>query len=102
MSTGFVATIAGWVTTEVGRQPYVVYGLLRTADSVPPSLTGADALTSLIGYMIVYIIIFPAGFLVMARIIRKGPSTEEPDSPIESGRPSAPVTVELRPEGGAS
>ena len=39
---GFVAVIAGWVTTEVGRQPWTVYGLLRTADSVSPSLTGAD------------------------------------------------------------
>ena len=45
--TGFVAVIAGWVTTEVGRQPYTVYGLLRTADSVSP-LDAPAVATSLI------------------------------------------------------
>ena len=48
---GFVAVLAGWTTTEVGRQPWTVYGLLRTADSVSPSLTGRDVLVSLLGYM---------------------------------------------------
>ena len=44
---GFVAVIAGWITTEVGRQPWTVYGLMRTANSVSPSLTGWDVLLSL-------------------------------------------------------
>lgn len=99
---GFVAVLAGWTTTEVGRQPWTVYGMLRTADSVPPSLTGGDVLISLLGYMAVYLIIFPAGFFVMARIIRKGPAAPESESPIESGRPSGPITVELHSQGGAS
>ena len=46
--------IAGWITTEVGRQPWTVYGLLRTADSVSPSLTGGDVLLSLLGYVVAY------------------------------------------------
>lgn len=97
---GFLAVLAGWTTTEVGRQPWTVYGMLRTADSVTPSLTGAAALTSLLGYMAVYLLIFPTGFYVMARIIRGGPGTAQvAASPIESGRPSAPVQVELRAEG---
>src|SRR5690606_16815857 len=50
---GFVAVIAGWVTTEVGRQPYTVYGLLRTADSVSP-LDAPAVATSLIAFVIVY------------------------------------------------
>ena len=54
---GFVAVLAGWITTEVGRQPWTVYGLLRTAHSVSPSLTGCDVLLSLIGYVVVYLII---------------------------------------------
>ena len=58
---GFIAVLAGWTTTEVGRQPWTVYGLLRTADSVSPSLTGADVLISLVGYIVVYLIMFPAG-----------------------------------------
>jgi cytochrome bd ubiquinol oxidase subunit I len=97
---GFVAVLAGWTTTEVGRQPWTVYGMLRTADSVPPSLTGAAALASLLAYMAVYLLIFPTGFYVMARIIRGGPAeAQAAASPIESGRPSAPVQVELHTEG---
>src|SRR3954465_11494781 len=52
---GFVAVIAGWTVTEVGRQPWTVYGLMRTADSVSPSLTGGNVLTSLLLYMAVYL-----------------------------------------------
>jgi cytochrome d ubiquinol oxidase subunit I len=70
---GFIAVLAGWTTTEVGRQPWTVYGLLRTADSLTPSLTGTDVLISFIGYIAVYLLIFPAGFLVMRRIVRRGP-----------------------------
>ena len=77
---GFVAVIAGWTTTEVGRQPWTVYGLVRTADSVPPSLTGSDVLLSLLGYMAVYLIIYPAGAIVMARIVRNGPAAASPDT----------------------
>jgi cytochrome bd ubiquinol oxidase subunit I len=96
---GFVAVLAGWTTTEVGRQPWTVYGLMRTADSVPPSLTGGDVLASLLGYMAVYLIIFPAGIMVMARMVRKGPDTIESDSPIESGRPERPTRVQFQSEG---
>jgi cytochrome bd ubiquinol oxidase subunit I len=96
---GFVAVLAGWTTTEVGRQPWTVYGLLRTVDSVSPSLTGVDVLISLLGYMAVYLIIFPAGAIVMLRLVRKGPGTAaDSDSPIESGRPSGPITVRLELE----
>ena len=100
---GFVAVLAGWTTTEVGRQPWVVYGQMRTADAVSPSLTGQDVLTSLILYVIVYLIIFPAGAWIMARIVNKGPTVTEAegDEEIEAGRPSRPVTVELHAKGEA-
>ena len=52
--TGFIAVLAGWFTAEVGRQPWVVYGLLRTADAVTPSLTTGTVLFSLASYMLVY------------------------------------------------
>jgi cytochrome d ubiquinol oxidase subunit I len=89
---GFVAVLAGWITTEVGRQPWTVYGLLRTANSVSPSLAGRDVVVSLIGYAIVYLVMFPSGVALMARIVRAGPSqaATEPE-PIESGRPARPV-----------
>jgi cytochrome bd ubiquinol oxidase subunit I len=97
--SGFIAVLAGWTTTEVGRQPWTVYGFLRTADSVSPSLTGADVLMSLLFYMAVYLLIFPAGALVMARIISNGPDPELGDAPVEGGRPLLPATVELRTQG---
>jgi cytochrome d ubiquinol oxidase subunit I len=89
---GFIAVLAGWTTTEVGRQPWTVYGLLRTADSVSPSLTGTDVVISLIGYIIVYLVMFPTGLAMMTRIVRRGPERPtETESPIESGRPVRPV-----------
>src|SRR5258708_4969502 len=97
---GFVAVLAGWTTTEVGRQPWTVYGLMRTVDSVPPSLTGAAALATLLPYMTVYLVIFPSGFYVMARLIHKGPAAPpHTGAPIEGGRSSAPAQVELHAEG---
>jgi cytochrome d ubiquinol oxidase subunit I len=89
---GFFAVLAGWATTEVGRQPWTVYGLLRTADSVSPSLTGADVALSLAAYSLVYILVFSAGIAVIVRIVRRGPA--EPDTEpevIESGRPQQPM-----------
>ena len=93
---GFVAVVAGWVTTEVGRQPWTVYGLMRTADSVSPSLTGRDVLLSFIAYAVVYAIIFPSGFIVMRRIVRQGPQAltaqaPKDEGPVLSGRPAAPI-----------
>lgn len=85
---GFVAVLAGWTTTEVGRQPWTVYGLLRTADSVSPSLTSDDVLISLAGYVAAYLIMFPAGVLIMARLVRRGPiDSPAGQSPVEGGRP---------------
>ena len=55
--TGFIAVLCGWYTAEVGRQPWVVYGLLRTRDAVTPSLTTGDVLFSLPGYVLVYAVI---------------------------------------------
>jgi cytochrome d ubiquinol oxidase subunit I len=69
---GFVAVLAGWFTAEIGRQPYTVQGLLRTADSASPVTAGAVG-TSLIVFMFVYAIVFSAGMLYMARLAIKGP-----------------------------
>jgi cytochrome d ubiquinol oxidase subunit I len=88
---GFVAVIAGWVVTEVGRQPWTVYGLLRTSQSVTPSLTGANVAISLLGYMAVYLFIYPTGVFLMWRVVRKGPAAEAETATIEAGRPKAPV-----------
>jgi cytochrome d ubiquinol oxidase subunit I len=88
---GFIAVLAGWTTTEVGRQPWTIYGLMRTSESVSPALTGTDVLISLLLYVVVYLIIFPVGLAVMFRIVKRGPVEAEITSPVASGRPQAPV-----------
>ncbi len=90
---GFLTVLAGWVTTEVGRQPWTVYGLLRTSHSVSSSLTGTDVLLSLAGYMFVYLIIFPVGILLMARVVRNATSARMKKEPIEGGQPSGPIVT---------
>lgn len=89
MPMGFLAVLAGWTTTEVGRQPWTVYGLMRTAESVSPSLTGGDVALSLLAYAVVYLAIFPAGLAFILHIVREGPDT--PPSPVEAGRPDLPL-----------
>ena len=89
---GFIAVLAGWTTTEEGRQPWTVYGLLRTANSVTPSLVGHDVILSLLLYAAAYVVIYPTGFLYMLRLVRTGPRGMSPQSPIEAGRPRMPVT----------
>jgi cytochrome bd ubiquinol oxidase subunit I len=85
---GFIAVVAGWVTTEIGRQPWTVYGLLSTADSVSPSLTGTDVAISLALYVVVYLLMFPTGIAFMAGIVRHGVDQEAPEpAAVESGRP---------------
>lgn len=74
--SGFIAVIAGWVTTEVGRQPYTVYGLLTTADSASPIAAPAIA-TSLLAFVIVYFVMFGAGTVYILRLMNKPVTGEE-------------------------
>jgi len=85
---GFVAVIAGWVTTEVGRQPYTVYGLLRTADSVSP-LDAPAVASSLVAFVVVYFAVFSLGAWYILRLMAHAPMTAEPgleagDAPIRT------------------
>ena len=69
---GYVAVETGWITREVGRQPWVIYGLLRTSEAASPLPAGAVA-TSLLAYALIYALLF-LGFLIFARrLILKGP-----------------------------
>ncbi len=89
---GFIALLAGWVTTKSGRQPWVVYGLMRTADAVTPALTGAAALTSLAAFVIVYALIFPAGVYYMIRLVQRGPQPLAPAAEVH-GRAARPLSA---------
>jgi cytochrome d ubiquinol oxidase subunit I len=70
----FVAIITGWFTAEVGRQPWVVYGVLRTADAVTPFLTTGEATFSLAIFCSVYAFIFLFDTFYIYRLIRIGPA----------------------------
>ncbi len=80
---GFIAVLAGWTTTEVGRQPWVVHGLLRTehAASVLPAASVAASLTA---FIVVYAVLFYAFARVFAHLVRKGPHAPEPVPAVES------------------
>jgi cytochrome bd ubiquinol oxidase subunit I len=81
---GFVAVIAGWVTTEVGRQPWVVYGLLRTADAASP-LDAPAVAASLVAFVVIYFAVFGAGTWYILKLMGKTPQAQE------SGVEKAPI-----------
>ncbi len=84
--SGFVAVLAGWITTEVGRQPYTVYGLMRTSDSLSPIAAPAVA-ASFLAFIIVYFFVFGAGTFYILRMMGKAPDTPHSglrDGPIRS------------------
>ena len=75
--SGFVALLAGWVTTEVGRQPFTVYGVLRTADSLSPVAAGTVA-ASLAAFAAVYFLVFGSGLVLLLRSVARPPVTGSP------------------------
>ncbi len=84
---GFVALLCGWVVTEVGRQPFTVYGMLRTAQSVSP-IAAPGVGTSLAAFAVVYLVVFGAGLVFLLRMVAAPPHPGEagpaPDLPIRS------------------
>ncbi|HEY6432576.1 MAG TPA: cytochrome ubiquinol oxidase subunit I [Acetobacteraceae bacterium] len=99
---GFIAVLAGWTTTEVGRQPFTVFGLLRTADSASPiDLPGVA--TSLVAFVVVYFIVFGAGFTYVLHLMQRPPTVGEPGPkkgvPVRSaGITPAPALLDQLPE----
>jgi cytochrome d ubiquinol oxidase subunit I len=89
---GFVAVIAGWVVTESGRQPWLVQGILRTADATSPVAAGAT-LASLALFILVYAIVFSAGIYYINRLIAKGFDIAAPE-PKLGGRLAAAGSIE--------
>jgi cytochrome bd ubiquinol oxidase subunit I len=88
----FIAILTGWFTAEVGRQPWTVYGVLRTADSVTPFLTPRAALVSLIVFCLVYTLIFAFGALYIHRLLRIGPVGRLAE-PAAGAVPNRPLSV---------
>ncbi len=99
--SGFVAVLAGWITTEVGRQPWTIYGLLRTTQSASP-LDAPAVAASLLAFVLVYFAVFGAGIYYLFRLMAKAPHAHEAaldGSPVRAaGITPAPAVR----EGGAS
>ena len=87
---GFIAILAGWYTTEIGRQPWIATGILRTADAASPVAAGA-VLTTLILFVLVYGVVFSMGIYYINRLIEYGPKGAAAATP--DGVPSRPLTA---------
>src|SRR5580765_1229853 len=85
--SGLLALLAGWVTTEVGRQPWTVYGVLRTVDSASP-LDAQQVGTSLLIFVIVYFVVFGTGIYYMLKLMKKGPSRDPHHMPKSTPHPA--------------
>jgi cytochrome d ubiquinol oxidase subunit I len=88
----FIAILTGWFTAEVGRQPWTVYGVLRTADAMTPFLTTRAATISLIVFCAVYTFIFAFGALYIHRLLRIGPVGRLAEAPV-AATPNRPMSV---------
>ena len=87
---GFVAVIAGWTVTESGRQPWIAYGIQRTADAVSP-VGGGNVATTLALFVLVYGVVFAMGIYYINRLIDRGPAQRTIEPP--KGFPSRPMSV---------
>lgn len=76
ISLPFIGNTAGWIMTEMGRQPWTVFGLLQTKDSVSPTVVAGEVLFSLIAFTTLYLVLTGVLAFLFARTARKGPDIE--------------------------
>ncbi len=91
--TPFFAVLAGWFVTEIGRAPWLVYGLMNQAEAITPSLSGGMALFSLVGYILVYACVFTAGVYYLMRVLFVGLEGDQGDDFEEAERPKRPLSA---------
>lgn len=91
--TPFIAVLAGWFVTEIGRAPWLVYGMMTQAEAVTPSLTGGMALFTLIGYVLVYSLVFSAGVYYLMRVLYVGLEDDYDEEPDLFERPKRPMSA---------
>ena len=89
----FIAVLTGWFVTEVGRAPWLVYGIMRHSESVTPSLTGGMALFTLIGYVVVYALVFASGVYYLMRVLYVGLENDDEDETDSAERPARPISA---------
>jgi cytochrome d ubiquinol oxidase subunit I len=95
MFAGFVSLLSGWYVAEIGRQPWVIYGLLRTADAVSPAVEASSVIASLVAFASVYAIVFGAGIWYLVKLVKKGPVPHDDGPSGDEGerRPMRPLSV---------
>jgi cytochrome d ubiquinol oxidase subunit I len=96
--SGFIAVIAGWFVTEIGRQPYIVYEVMRTSESVSP-VVGPNVALSMLAFVVAYTFVFGAGSYYILRLIGKGPAAAE-KAYGDHGVKSPPLVTDLGSETG--
>jgi cytochrome d ubiquinol oxidase subunit I len=96
---GFVAVVAGWFVTEVGRQPYIVFNVLRTSETISP-VAGATVAASLAAFVITYGLVFTAGAYYIIKLIGKGPDSTGEDTYGSHGVDQPPLVTDLAAETG--
>jgi len=105
--SGLIALLAGWLTTEIGRQPWIIYGVMRTADAVSPVSASQVGITLAL-FVVVYLLVFGAGTVYLLSLIAKGPVVDEgrlpmtggPGQPRNAARPLS-AAAEAAPSGAA-
>lgn len=96
---GFIAVLAGWWVTEVGRQPWIVYEVMLTAESASP-VGGLQVGLSLLAFIIIYLLVFGAGVYYIARLVQKGPGERTQDAYGTHGVDKPPIVTDLVAESG--
>ena len=91
---GFLAVEVGWIVTEVGRQPWVIQGVMRTSESVSPGLTGAEALFTLAGFATGYVLLLVLYIYVVVRLVRAGPPARDELDTVDQPAPDGAVSVD--------
>jgi cytochrome d ubiquinol oxidase subunit I len=92
---GLIAILAGWMTTEIGRQPWVVYGVMRTSDAVS-SHSALELSVTLILFIVLYTAVFGTGIRYLLKLVAKGPGPLDghfPEPSPETGRPARPLSA---------
>ena len=91
--TPFIAVLAGWFVTEIGRAPWLVQGLVSHSEALTPSLTGGMALFSLIGYIVVYALVFSAGVYYLLRVLYVGMEDSDTQDEHKTDLPRRPLSA---------
>jgi cytochrome d ubiquinol oxidase subunit I len=89
---GFIAILAGWITTETGRQPYVAYGIVRTENALSP-VGLATVAASLVAFVLVYTVVFSIGIYYIRRLVLGGPKP----APVPEALPNRPLSLGAQP-----